>query len=143
VAGSGAAGFIDFAPRGAASLGDVLLGPVPGHGAPAGAPAAVRIEEAADRVTLDAYLALRREVFVAEQGLFAGGDTDWRDEDPRHRVLVARDQGGGVLGGVRLGPATTGTDVGWWAGSRLVVRGGGRRAQGAGTALVRAACAQA
>jgi putative N-acetyltransferase (TIGR04045 family) len=143
VAGFGVSGFIDFAPRGAGSLGDVLLGPIPTRGVPAGAPTAVRIEEAADRATLDAYRALRRDVFVAEQGLFAGGDADWRDEDPRHRVLVARDPEGGVLGGVRLGPATSGTDVGWWAGSRLVVRCGDRRAQGAGTALVRAACAHA
>jgi hypothetical protein len=52
--GFGITGFIDFAPRVAGSLGDVLLGPMPRHGAMAGAPPAVRIEEAADRATLDA-----------------------------------------------------------------------------------------
>ena len=142
-AGFGAAGLIGFAPRAAASLGDVLLGSAPAGG-PAGGPAgALRIEEAGDRATLDAYRALRREVFVAEQGLFAGDDSDWRDEDPRHRVLIARDGSGEVLGGVRLGPATPDADVGWWTGGRLVVRRGHRRASGAGTALVRAACADA
>jgi putative N-acetyltransferase (TIGR04045 family) len=140
-------GFAEFTPRAADSLGGVLLGPVPADmarsgGAPAGLAPAL-IEVAADRATLDAYRAVRREVFVAEQKLFERDDADWRDEDPRHRVLVARDAGGDVLGGVRLGPATPDADVGWWAGGRLAVRPGDRRARGAGTALIRAACAHA
>ncbi|MCW2909527.1 MAG: synthase, partial [Actinomycetia bacterium] len=119
-------GFAEFTPRAADSLGGVLLGPVPADmaqsgGAPAGLAPAL-IEVAADRATLDAYRAVRREVFVAEQKLFERDDADWRDEDPRHRVLVARDAGGDVLGGVRLGPATPDADVGWWAGGRLAVR---------------------
>ena len=147
LAGTVLTGFAEFTPTAPGSLGEVLLGPVPARGVLAGgAPAGrspLRIDEAADRVTLDAYRALRREVFVAEQKLFERDDADWRDEDPRQRVLVARDAAGDVLGGVRLGPATAGADVGWWAGGRLVVRPGDRRARGAGTALVRAACAHA
>ena len=50
--------------------------------------------------------------------------------------------GGDVLGGVRLAPATT-RDIGWWTGSRLVVRPEARRGSGIGAALVRAACAHA
>jgi len=134
-AGTGLAG---FTPRAAASLGDVLLG-----SRPAGHPDPVRIEVAGDGAALAAYRALRREVFVAEQGLFDADDADWRDDDPRHRVLIARAADGSVLGGVRFGPAEPGPDIGWWAGSRLVVRRGDRRGYGAGTALVRAACAHA
>ncbi|WP_156756405.1 MSMEG_0567/sll0787 family protein [Actinokineospora pegani] len=95
----------------------------------------------ADDAALKDYRALRREVFVDRQGLF-DDDTDWRDEDPRTVVLVARDLAGAVVGGVRLGPAEQGPDVGWWVGGRLVVRPGAGAA-GIGGALVRAACAHA
>ena len=94
---------------------------------------------------LAAYQRLRRQVFVEEQGLFAGGtDADEVDADPRAIVLVARDRDGAVLGGVRLAPATE-PDLGWWEGSRLVVANTARRglAAGVGAALVRAACAHA
>lgn len=101
------------------------------------------IATADDAAGRDAYLALRRRVFVDEQGLFDGSDLDWRDEDPRTLVLLARGAGGEVLGGVRLGPAEPGPDIGWWQGGRLVVRPGDRRAYGTGQALVRAACALA
>lgn len=50
---------------------------------------------------------------------------------------------GEVLGGVRLGPAVEGRDIGWWTGSRLVVAPAARRAGGIGPALVRAACTEA
>lgn len=100
-------------------------------------PAAFMIEEAADASTVRAYQELRRAVFVDQQGLFDHSDLDERDEDPRTVVLVARDRSGGIVGGVRLGPASDGPDVGWWQGGRLVA------AQGAGAALVRAACARA
>ena len=89
------------------------------------------------------YLALRRDVFVGEQGLFAGDDRDDTDDDPRRRVLVARTPDGSVVGGVRLAPATAGPDIGWWRGSRLVVAAGSRSLGGVGSALVRAACAHA
>ncbi|CAA9229280.1 MAG: Selenophosphate synthetase-related proteins [uncultured Actinomycetospora sp.] len=55
-----------------------------------------------------AHRALRRAVFVDEQGLRPGdaaGDLDVHDHDPRAIVLVARDGAGEVLGGVRLAPA--------------------------------------
>jgi putative N-acetyltransferase (TIGR04045 family) len=82
-------------------------------------------------------------VFVEDQGLFAGTDLDDRDDDPRTVVLVARAAGGELLGGVRVGPAAAGPDLGWWVGGRLVVDPAVRGAQGIGPALVRAACAYA
>lgn len=94
-----------------------------------------------------AYHALRRQVFVREQGLFVGSDRDDVDDDPRTVVLVAvathPEAGGEVLGGVRLHPATAGRDLGWWRGSRLAVASDARLLLGVGAALVRAACAAA
>ncbi|HEY2225028.1 MSMEG_0567/sll0787 family protein [Actinomycetospora sp.] len=95
-----------------------------------------------------AHRALRRAVFVDEQGLFGGRgeDLDDTDADPRALVLLARDADGTPLGGVRLGPARPGEpDVGWWTGSRLAVSVGGRRRAGVrvGAALIRAAVARA
>ncbi|MET9002530.1 MSMEG_0567/sll0787 family protein [Amycolatopsis sp. NPDC004169] len=101
---------------------------------------AVRISEA-DHDGLAAYRALRHEAFVARQGLFTGHDLDDHDIDSRTIVLLARDTAGAVLGGVRLGPATDGPDLGWWRGGRLVVAAGSPA--GVGSALVRAACARA
>lgn len=100
------------------------------------------IRRADDAISLRRYQELRHEVFVAEQGLFAGHDRDDRDDDPRTIVLVATDHVGSVIGGVRLAPATE-PDLGWWTGSRLVVAASARRYGGVGPALVRAACAQA
>lgn len=96
-----------------------------------------------------AYRALRRAVFVEEQGLFARGhDLDDHDADPRAVVLVALEAGGAVLGGVRLGPAEPdpdSPDIGWWTGSRLAVAPSARRRTDlrVGPALIRAACARA
>lgn len=96
---------------------------------------------------LTAYRRLRRDVFVHEQGIFAGSDADDVDDDPRTRVLVARTPDGEVIGGVRLHPTThpsaRGRDLGWWSGSRLVVAPDARLHLGVGAALVRAACATA
>ncbi|MEI5673970.1 MULTISPECIES: MSMEG_0567/sll0787 family protein [unclassified Nocardioides] len=108
----------------------------------------------ADGTDLADYRALRREVFVREQGIFSGSDADDVDDDPRTIVLVARATDGEVLGGVRLHPALPGRDIGWWRGSRLVVapdaRGFEARSArtsttvgGVGAALIRAACATA
>ncbi|TDO49121.1 putative N-acetyltransferase (TIGR04045 family) [Kribbella sp. VKM Ac-2527] len=105
---------------------------------PAGAPRFL-IEEADGRAVL-AYRRLRHQAFVEDQGLFDGSDLDDRDEDPRTIVLIARDSTGAVIGGVRLGPATAGPDIGWWQGGRLVTTGS---SAGVGAALVRAACARA
>ncbi|MBM9506339.1 MSMEG_0567/sll0787 family protein [Actinacidiphila acididurans] len=104
---------------------------------------AFRIEEADGRADLAAYLRLRRETFVHEQELFAADDRDGRDGDPRTIVLIARDDQGTVVGGVRLGPVDDGPDLGWWQGGRLVVTRRVRGGRGIGAALVRAACARA
>ncbi|SHH55302.1 putative N-acetyltransferase, MSMEG_0567 N-terminal domain family [Jatrophihabitans endophyticus] len=100
------------------------------------------VEVADDAAGLAAYHRLRHDVFVAEQGLFAGSDRDDVDDDPRTVVLVARTSSGDVLGGVRIGPVVE-PDVGWWHGGRLAVRPDARRTAGLGGALVRAACAHA
>lgn len=106
----------------------------------------------ADRRDVEEHRRLRREVFVHEQGLFGEHDHDRADDDPRTVVLVARTVDGQVVGGVRLHPAphpsTESRDLGWWRGSRLVVRSdvrgaAGVGAAGVGAALVRAACAWA
>lgn len=89
---------------------------------------------------LRGYHELRRRAFVDEQGLFERSDRDDHDDDPRTVVLLARDGRGELLGGVRLGPAGAGPDIGWWQGGRLVVTRGGH---GVGPSLVRAACAYA
>jgi putative N-acetyltransferase (TIGR04045 family) len=122
---------------------EVLTGerPGPGNGL-AGATPAYLIEPAADPAALAAYRELRTRVFVAEQNLFEASDTDDRDDDPRTVVLVARAPDGAVIGGVRLGPAGPGPDIGWWYGGRLVVDPAARRGR-AGADLVRAACAHA
>ena len=104
---------------------------------------AFHIEQATGKAELAAYQRLRRDAFVHEQGLFTGHDLDDRDADPRTLVLVAKDHGGTVVGGVRLGPVADGPDLGWWAGGRLVVAPGARGPHGIGAALVRAACARA
>ena len=102
--------------------------------------------EIAEAQQLQEYRRLRREVFVAEQGLFDTDDRDDVDDDPRAVVLVARDCFGQLLGGVRLAPATE-PDIGWWKGGRLAVAPASRSREGAvrgvGAALVRAACAEA
>jgi putative N-acetyltransferase (TIGR04045 family) len=124
-------------------IGEVLLGE---PRRPVTPPASFWIEEATDRRTLAAYHRLRHAEFVQNQGLFAHGDLDEVDQDPRTVVLVARDHSGrngapgAVIGGVRLGPVDTGPDLGWWRGGRLVTT---RQSGGAGAALVTAACARA
>ncbi|MCL8252337.1 GNAT family N-acetyltransferase [Aeromicrobium fastidiosum] len=100
------------------------------------------VSQAVGRADLDAYRALRRDVFVAEQGIFDRDDSDRVDDDPRSVVLVARATDGTLLGGVRLAPAVEGRDIGWWSGSRLAVSAAARTHAGIGAALVRAACAR-
>jgi putative N-acetyltransferase (TIGR04045 family) len=109
---------------------------------PAAAPATMLVTQAETTADLADYRALRRAVFVEEQGLFTD-DADWVDDDPRTVVLLARAADGTVLGGVRLGPATPDRDLGWWTGSRLAVASAARTHAGVGAALVRAACARA
>jgi putative N-acetyltransferase (TIGR04045 family) len=111
-------------------------------GAPASATTGWTIERA-DAAQTAAYRRIRRDVFVEEQELFDRDDRDDIDDDRRAIVLVARDADGTVLGGVRLAPATSGRDIGWWTGSRLAVAKGARGAGGIGAALIREACATA
>lgn len=107
----------------------------------AGAPAYTVV--VAEGAALAAYRELRREVFVAEQGVLGTHqERDDADDDPRTVALVALDRTGTVLGGVRLGPVTE-PDLGWWRGSRLAVNRRARGGSGIGAALVRAACAYA
>ncbi len=89
------------------------------------------------------YRRIRLAVFVAEQGIFPDDDEDALDVDPRTIVLVARDRGGEVVGGVRVAPVSGPPEVGWWTGSRLAVRTDARGFGAVGPALVRAACARA
>ena len=93
----------------------------------------------AEGAELAAYRRLRRDAFVTEQHLFSGTDADDVDDDPRTVVLVAVAPDGAVFGGVRLAPLTE-PDIGWWAGSRLVVDGAVRGAAGLGAQLVDEAC---
>ncbi|HKT05544.1 MAG TPA: hypothetical protein VJT31_39005, partial [Rugosimonospora sp.] len=88
------------------STQDILL--LLGDGSTLARQPGFHIEPADDAATLAAYRRLRREVFVDEQGLFAGHDLDERDDDPRTVALVARDRDGTVVGGVRLGPVDGG-----------------------------------
>ncbi|WAM19394.1 MSMEG_0567/sll0787 family protein [Rhodococcus sp. JS3073] len=117
---------------------EILTGPAPRSTGPS---FLVRVADTA--AALATYHGLRRETFVAEQGLFAGHDRDDLDDDPRTVVLIATGDDGTVLGGVRLAPVGGGRDIGWWAGSRLVVDRRARNGHGIGKALVRAACAYA
>ncbi len=96
----------------------------------------------ADGAARRAYHRLRTEVFVTEQQMFPGSDRDEVDDDVRTIVLVATTTSGDVVGGVRIHPAVA-PDIGWWRGSRLVVRPDARSGAGIGAALVRAACARA
>jgi putative N-acetyltransferase (TIGR04045 family) len=82
---------------------------------------------------LDGHFAVRRAVFVDEQGLFAGDDRDEHDDDPR--TLHAVGTVGGVTGGaVRLYPLDAGARG--WKGDRLAVLPALRRGL-LGAALVR------
>ena len=81
---------------------------------------------------------IRHEVFVAEQGLFAGDDLDGHDEDAG-TVHVLGFAGGRPAGTVRLYPLD---GDGLWKGDRLAVRREHRRS-GIGGPLVRLAVATA
>ena len=86
---------------------------------------------------------IRREVFVAEQGLFEADDTDPYDADPA-TVHVLGLVDGRPAGAVRLYPLLQGPSVepGLWKGDRLAVRREYRRS-GIGGPLVRHAVALA
>lgn len=87
---------------------------------------------------LAAHYAVRREVFVEAQHLFADDDRDGYDDDPAtiHVVGIAGDD---VAGAVRLYPLD---DAGLWKGDRLAVLPRSRALQ-LGADLVREAVALA
>lgn len=104
----------------------------------------VAIEEVRHQAGLDAYRRVRRQARVDEWTMFPWDDLDEIDGDPRLVVLVARHRSGAVVGGLRLGPVTSGADLGWWAASRLAVDCAARRGGlWVGAKLLRAACARA
>lgn len=81
--------------------------------------------------------ALRRRVFVTEQGLFAGHDRDATDAVAMPLVAIAEDACGGplVVGTVRIHEPAPGI---WW-GSRLAVAPEWRRVGKLGAELIRLA----
>ncbi len=102
----------------------------------------VRADDPSPR--LAAYRALRRRVFVEQQGLFARDDGDQHDGAEHTAVLVAVGADGTVLGGVRLHPEDDDPGLGWWRGSRLVVAVDAGAARGRiASALVASACVAA
>lgn len=88
---------------------------------------------AASAAELAAHYAVRYQVFVREQGIFAADDRDLHDEEPGviHVVGLVDSV---VRGAVRLYPLDPAT--GLWQGDRLAVLGGYRR-HGLGVPLVR------
>jgi putative N-acetyltransferase (TIGR04045 family) len=93
----------------------------------------------ADREQLASHYRIRREVFVAEQGLFTGSDRDEHDLSPE-TVHVLASIGQEPVGTVRLFPVDPGR--GLWQGDRLAVLPR-FRVHGAGGPLVRYAVTHA
>jgi putative N-acetyltransferase (TIGR04045 family) len=85
---------------------------------------------------LAAHHAVRRAVFVSEQGIFTDDDRDDRDTGA---IKVVAAIGGEVVGAVRLYPLD---EAGLWKGDRLAVLRDARRAR-VGAPLVRFAVATA
>lgn len=111
---------------------------------PAFQPAQFRVQWASDPWMQRQALALRRQVFCTEQGLFDGDDLDAVDRaEPTVRSLVALScvagQADDVLGTVRIHRAAPGV---WW-GSRLAVQRGWRQHRGLGSTLIRLAVSSA
>jgi len=98
-------------------------------------------EPARDSWQLAAYFALRRAVFVGEQGMFSQTDRDEYDASALHLVAMATQAGmpDEVVGVVRIYEATGGT----WFGGRLAVISNYRRCREVGSALTRAAVGSA
>jgi putative N-acetyltransferase (TIGR04045 family) len=104
-------------------------------------PAAYRVKFATEAWERREAAALRRQVFCAEQGIFAGDDRD--DIDAIAIPLVAISSLGvaphDVVGTVRIHEAEPGV---WW-GSRLAVAADYRRIGALGSALIRLAVCSA
>ena len=86
----------------------------------------------ADETERALHMAIRRAVFVDEQGLFDVSDTDEYDQDPT-TLHVLGFWAGAAAGAVRLYPLTR---PGWWKGDRLAVLPP-YRSHGIGVPLVR------
>lgn len=84
-----------------------------------------------------AYFALREQVFVHEQKLFADSDVDAHDDRALHLCAMATSAGmvDEVVGVVRIYEASPGL----WHGGRLAVSRPYRRSYDVGSALIRAA----
>ena len=82
--------------------------------APTASALACRLVESAEE--LAAHHAVRHQVFVVDQRLFAGNDRDERDLAPGTLHVVGVDDGA-IVGAVRLYPLTSG----YWQGDRLAV----------------------
>jgi len=104
-----------------------------------GAPSPVVCREAGSPEELVAHFAVRHEVFVLEQAVFAGSDRDERD-DRSSTVHVVGCCEGVVVGSVRLYELDAQT--GLWQGDRLAVLAP-FRVRGLGAPLVRCAVALA
>lgn len=107
-------------------------------------PQEFRIQWASDPWMNRQALALRRQVFCREQGLFGHDDLDDVDRgEPSTRSLVALSclagQADEVIGTVRIHQAAPGT---WW-GSRLAVRADWRQHRRLGSGLIRLAVCSA
>jgi putative N-acetyltransferase (TIGR04045 family) len=98
-------------------------------------------QPAAEPWLCTAYFALRHQVFVAEQGLFAHTDRD--EQDARALPIVALATCAGVpdevVGVVRIYPQGDAPGGPLWYGGRLAVVPGYRRSAEVGAALIRAA----
>lgn len=108
----------------------------PGPGGPAAVPVTCR--PVASAAELAAHHRIRRDVFVAEQAVFAVSDLDANDDRPDVARIVAWSDGDAV-GTVRLFELDPAARL--WQGDRLAVLPGFRR--GVGARLVRAAVATA
>jgi putative N-acetyltransferase (TIGR04045 family) len=101
----------------------------------------VTAEIAGEPWQLEAYFALRRRIFVVEQGLFTGSDVD--DQDQAATPIVALSQLAGmadeVIGVVRIYEAEQNT----WFGGRLGVAPRYRARGAVGAALITAAVSTA
>ena len=89
----------------------------------------VEVRRAGSEEDLEGALAVRREVFVDEQGVSVEEEIDGRDAEAAH--VVAVDEGGRVVGTCRVLPAGEGA---MRIGRMAVVRG--LRGSGAGAALL-------
>ncbi len=101
-----------------------------------GAGAGVDVRVARSPEDVAAHHRVRREVFVAEQGIFEHDDRDpWDD----HALKVVAEVDGRIVGAVRLYPLD---EAGLWKGDRLAVLRDARRLR-VGAPLVRFAVATA